>query len=111
MICYRNIIFPRRRKNLFHHLGIDNSRVEQKQDLLIIKKMVSSTGSQVYKKDLEKFLGIRKNKKDLSGYLGIKQKELEMIKQINQREKSRREISLDSEGSFSTDSSSLWSSS
>ena len=111
--------FPRRRKNLFHHLGADAVQTDSAlnknhQDIFVIQKTTSNTSNQVHRKDLEKFLGVphftlgknSSNKKDLSSFLGVNRKELDRVL--------KGSIKVDSEcgeGSLSTDSSSVWSSS
>lgn len=113
--------FPRRRKNLFHHLGvgIEPALSKNNQEIFVIQSKSSPGQQQIFKKDLEKFLGVpisRKysNKKDLSSYLGVNRRELERIVKRNHSVKVRDLSCQDSEceGSLSTstDSSSLWSS-
>ena len=112
--------FPRRRKNLFHHLGVgiepaiingDNTR-----DIFVIQR---GDEDKVKRKDLEKFLGVRKKcstkKKDLCSFLGVQRTEIERVVRPQVRQKRDSMMSADCEygdGSLSTstDSSSLWSS-
>ena len=114
--------FPRRRKNLFHHLGVgiepaiingDNTR-----DIFVIQR---GQEDKVKRKDLEKFLGVRKKsstkKKDLCSFLGVQRTEIERVVRPQVRPQRDRDslMSADCEYgdgtlSTSTDSSSLWSS-
>ena len=62
------LTFPRRRKNLFYHLGLDNTLPHRDKNA-IIKNMGSdiSQMSQHYKKDLQKYLGMEQlNIQDLT---------------------------------------------
>ena len=76
--------FPRRRKNLFHHLGVgiepaiingDNNR-----GIFVIQR---GREDKAIQKDLEKFLGVRKKcstkKKDLCSFLGVQRSEIERV--------------------------------
>ena len=112
--------FPRRRKNLFHHLGVgiepaiingDNTR-----DIFVIQR---GQEDKVKRKDLEKFLGVRKKtstkKKDLCSFLGVQRTEIEHVVRPQVRQQRDSLMSADCEYgdgtlSTSTDSSSLWSS-
>jgi len=113
--------FPRRRKNLFHHLGVGIEPVLSKnnQEIFVIQKHNSGTQTQVtHRKDLEKFLGVPiskscSTKKDLSSFLGINRTELErVVKTPNIKRDNYFESDFGdgSNMSTSTDSSSLWSS-
>ena len=107
--------FPRRRKNLFHHLGVetDPALTKNHQDIFVIQKSGPTASSKVHRKDLERFLGVpsfglskhlavagQDNKKDLSSFLGVNRTELERV---------LKDGSEGSGGSLDTDSSSLWS--
>ena len=112
--------FPRRRKNLFHHLGVgiepaiingDNNR-----DIFVIQR---GQEDKVKQKDLEKFLGVRKKcstkKKDLCSFLGVQRFEIERVVRLQVRGQRDSIMSADCEYgdgnlSTSTDSSSLRSS-
>ena len=109
--------FPRRRKNLFHHLGVkpetDSALTKNHQDIFVIQKTSSNAARQLHRKDLEKFLGVAhltlskssSNKKDLSSFLGVNRSQLERVMRG-----SRKMSGESGEGSGSTDSSSVWSS-
>ena len=120
--------FPRRRKNLFHHLGLDTTLPSSARNN-VIQTIISdiSQVSQVYKKDLDKYLGIdhlylvnskemkisetcpNNFKKDLSNYLGLDNKTLDRVKktnQLNSVQRRSKETNPDSEGYSSIDSSS-----
>ena len=115
--------FPRRRKNLFHHLGVgvEPALSSNNQEIFVIqKKTLVNNNTQVFKKDLEKFLGVpvtkhcKNKKKDLSSFLGVHRAELERV--VRRHSYKTRDNIHDSEyegsmsTSTSTDSSSLWSS-
>ena len=50
--------FPRRRKNLFQHLGLDTTLPSSEKKTINQNIIPDIPGFQVYKKDLEKYLGI-----------------------------------------------------
>ena len=119
--------FPRRRKNLFQHLGLDNTLPPSEKNIVIHKIESDISSTKVYKKDLEKYLGIHHyslempedylnySKKDISNFLGIDNKTLERIKKKNQlpsegAEFMSKENIQNSEGYLSIDSSSSLSS-
>lgn len=112
--------FPRRRKNLFHHLGVGIEPAiingENTRDIFVIQR---GQEDKVKRKDLEKFLGVRKKcstkKKDLCSFLGVQRTEIERVVRPQVRGQRDSILSADCEYgdgnlSTSTDSSSLWSS-
>ena len=116
--------FPRRRKNLFHHLGVetDPALTKNHQDILVIEKSSPTASSRVHRKDLERFLGLPvpsftlakhspDNKKDLSSFLGVNRRELARVLKGGKlaADTEGSEGSQGSGGSLDTDSSSLWS--
>ena len=103
--------FPRRRKNLFHHLGVetDPALTKNHQEIFVIQKSCQTASSKLHRKDLERFLGVpsQDNKKDLSSFLGVNRSELERVLKAGRAADTA--LSEGSGGSLDTDSSSLWS--
>ena len=106
---YISQTFPRRRKNLFQHLGLDSTLPHSEKKTIIQNIIPNIPRFQVYKKNLEKYHGINDqtlghrllgvdptkwtqtevpyvfsnySKKDLSSFLGIDNKTLERMKHI-----------------------------
>ena len=114
--------FPRRRKNLFHHLGvgIEPALIHGKnaQDIFVIQQ---GEEDKVKRKNLEKFLGVPKKcstkKKDLSSFLGVQRTEIDRAVAVKPGLRQQRDSLMSADCEFgdgslstSTDSSSLWSS-
>ena len=55
---YKCQTFPRRRTNLFQHLGLNTTLPSSEKNIVIHNVMPDILSYQVYKKDLEKYLGL-----------------------------------------------------